>query len=390
MLLTDQNNMLAKPRSIQVFASDIDESAIGTARAGRYPGSIITDVTPTRLRQYCDRQDEYCCVKRAIREKVLFAIHNILQDPPFSRLHLIVCRNLLIYLDREVQTKVLENLHYALQPNGYLFLGTAESAESVARYFKPVDKKNRIYRAAHIRSETLFHTPPLISRSERVPVKASKDSAERRRIAPQDLYQKLVESSGPPGILIDQNHQIIYATKQAWRFLRQSGGEPSHDIMATLHPDLQLEFRAALLRHLERLFRLDKKAAPAAQPGHDVRQRELADLVLDVVAACQLRGVGLGRVHHLFRLLRHLLFERCARVQLAEGRSREFRDLTKSCLFIARRCRGWLVSALPGGSARAAARMGGSRADGVDNPAPCAYGHKAMFPCDSDEKRMVR
>jgi two-component system CheB/CheR fusion protein len=246
MLFADQNNLLAKPRPVQVFASDIDERAIAAARTGRYPGSIVTDVTPTRLRQYFDRQDEHFCVKREIREKVLFAIHNILQDPPFSQLHLISCRNLLIYLDRDIQTKVLEILHYALRPNGYLFLGTAESAEAVARYFTPVDKKNRIYRAANVRSEKLFHVPPLIGRSEHVPVKATANSTEQQRASPQDLYCKLVEVSGPPGMLIDRNHQIIYATQQALRFLRYSGGEPSHDIMATLHPDLQLEFRAAL------------------------------------------------------------------------------------------------------------------------------------------------
>jgi len=262
MLLADQNNMLAKPRPLQVFASDIDERAIAVGRAGRYPSSIITDVAPTRLRQYFDRQDEHFCVKREIREKVLFATHNILQDPPFSQLHLISCRNLLIYLDRDVQTKVLEILHYALQPNGYLFLGTAESAEAVARYFTPVDKKNRIYRAANARSEKLFHIPPLISRSERLPVKAAEDSTDQRRASPQDLYRKLVEISGPPGILIDRNHQIVYATKQAWRFLHHAGGEPSHDIMATLHPDLQLEFRAALFQASQRHMDVQTRFMP--------------------------------------------------------------------------------------------------------------------------------
>ena len=248
MLLADQNDLLGKPRSIQVFASDIDERAIAAARTGRYPGSILTDVAPTRLRQYFDRQDEHFCVKREIREKVLFAIHNIMQDPPFSQLHLVSCRNLLIYLDRDVQAKVLEILHYALHPNGYLFLGTAESADAVARYFKPVDKKNRIYQAASVRSQALFHVPPMVGRFERFPVKAMPERVEQRRVLPQDLYRKLVEASGPPGILIDRNRQIVYATKEAWRFLRQSGGEPSHDIMATLHPDLQLEFRAALFQ----------------------------------------------------------------------------------------------------------------------------------------------
>ncbi|PYD84686.1 hypothetical protein DNF23_53120 [Pseudomonas syringae pv. pisi] len=248
MLFADQNSLLATPRPVQVFASDIDERAIAAARTGRYPGSIVTDVTPSRLRQYFDRQDEHLCVKREIREKVLFAIHNILRDPPFSQLHLISCRNLLIYLDRDIQTKVMEILHYALRPNGYLFLGTAESAEAVARYFTPVDKKNRIYRPVNARPERAFHVPLLVGRPEGVPAKATTNSTDQQRVSPQDLYRKLVEISGPPGVLLDRSHQIIYATKQAWRFLRHSGGEPSHDIMATLHPDLQLEFRAALFQ----------------------------------------------------------------------------------------------------------------------------------------------
>jgi two-component system CheB/CheR fusion protein len=270
MLLTDQNDMMAKARPIQVFASDIDEQAVAVARTGIYPGAIITDVTPTRLRQYFDREDEHFCVKREIREKILFAIHNILQDPPFSRLHLISCRNLLIYLDRDVQTKVLEILHYALHPNGYLFLGTAESADAVARYFKPVDKKNRIYQAVSVRSETLFHAPPLISRSGRLPVKAARDRGEQRPVSPQDLYRKLVEISGPPGILIDQNHQIIYATKHAGRFLSHPGGEPSHDILVTLHPDLQLEFRAALFRATQNHMDVQTRFLPVREGDSDV------------------------------------------------------------------------------------------------------------------------
>ena len=248
MLFADQNKLLAEPRPVQVFASDIDERAIAAARTGRYPGSIVTDVSPSRLRQYFDRQDEHLCVKREIREKVLFAIHNILRDPPFSQLHLISCRNLLIYLDRDIQAKVMEILHYALRPNGYLFLGTAESAEAVARYFTPVDKKNRIYRPINARPERAYQVPLLVDRRKPVPTKATATGADQQRVSPQDLYRKLVEGSGPPGILIDQSHQIIYASKQACRFLRHSGGEPSHDIMATLYPELQLEFRAALFQ----------------------------------------------------------------------------------------------------------------------------------------------
>ncbi|SNS91995.1 two-component system, chemotaxis family, CheB/CheR fusion protein [Noviherbaspirillum humi] len=294
MLLADQNGLMAKPRPIQVFASDIDEQAVATARTGLYPSSIITDVTPTRLREYFDRQDEHFRVKREIREKVLFAIHNILQDPPFSRLHLISCRNLLIYLDRDVQTKVLEVLHYALYPNGYLFLGTAESADAVTRYFTPVDKKSRIYRAASVRSETIFHAPSLISKSSRPLVKAPKDTVDRRHLSPQDLYRQLVEISGPPGILIDQNHQIIYATKQAGRYLYHPGGEPSRDILVTLHPDLQLELRAALFR--------------AAQGHMDVQTRFLSLREGDTDTFVRIR-IHPARDHHAGTGATLLLFE---------------------------------------------------------------------------------
>ncbi|HYD95291.1 MAG TPA: CheR family methyltransferase [Noviherbaspirillum sp.] len=253
MLLADQNGLVPKPRPIQVFASDIDERAVNIARRAAYPASIITDVNPTRLRQYFERDGEHYCVKREVREKVLFAIHNILRDPPFSRLHLISCRNLLIYLDREVQAKVMEILHYALHPNGYLFLGTAESADSVAQFFTPVDKKNRIYQAVNMRSGSTFHAPPaIIPRSERLPLtKTRRGNTEQRHLSPQDLYRQLVEDYGPAGILVDQQHQIIYATKQAGRFLHHPGGEPSRDILTTLHPDLQLELRAALFRAVQ-------------------------------------------------------------------------------------------------------------------------------------------
>jgi two-component system, chemotaxis family, CheB/CheR fusion protein len=271
MLLVDQNSQMPKARPIQVFASDIDERAVNIARAGVYPGSIITDVTPTRLRQYFDRDQEHYCVKREIREKVLFAIHNILRDPPFSRLHLISCRNLLIYLDRDVQTKVLEILHYALHPNGYLFLGTAETADSVARFFTPVDKKNRIYQAVSVRSVAFFHTPPVIARMEHLPVaKKAKDLGEQSLVTPQEMYRQLAESCGPPSILIDPNHQILYSTKHAGQFLRYPGGEPSRDVLAILHPDLQLELRAALFRATQSLVDVLTRYVPV-QDGQSTR-----------------------------------------------------------------------------------------------------------------------
>jgi two-component system CheB/CheR fusion protein len=147
MLLAEQCALAKRTPAYQVFASDIDERAIAIARAGLYPLSISADVVPARLREHFLREDQRYRIRKAVRERVLFALHNLLRDPPFSRIDLVSCRNLLIYLNREVQTQLLETFHFALKPGGYLFLGSSESAEGTNELFQPVDRTHRIYRA---------------------------------------------------------------------------------------------------------------------------------------------------------------------------------------------------------------------------------------------------
>jgi two-component system, chemotaxis family, CheB/CheR fusion protein len=154
MLLADQAEISGTKGEIlsQVFATDIDDRALETARAGIYPEAIVTDVPPTRLRQYFVKEQNHYRMQKELRERILFARHNILRDPPFSRLDLISCRNLMIYLDRDIQIEVLRMFHFALNPGGYLFLGSSETADACSQLFTPVDKKNRIYRAREVAS----------------------------------------------------------------------------------------------------------------------------------------------------------------------------------------------------------------------------------------------
>ncbi len=147
MLVCEQLALEQRSHKVQVFATDLDERAIGIARSGSYPEAIVTDVPPSRLRQFFVKEDQHYRVRKEVREKVLFARHNLLSDPPFSQIDLIVCRNLLIYLDREVQRDILQMFHFALRPGGYLFLGSSESADVANELFAPVDKRNRIFRA---------------------------------------------------------------------------------------------------------------------------------------------------------------------------------------------------------------------------------------------------
>ncbi|MGY8822289.1 MAG: CheR family methyltransferase, partial [Pseudomonadales bacterium] len=145
MLLADQAEVSGVRGDIQlqVFATDIDDRALETARAGIYPEAIVTDVAPARLRQYFVKEQNHFRMQKELRERILFARHNILRDPPFSRLDLISCRNLMIYLDRDIQVEVLRMFHFALNPGGYLFLGSSETADACSQLFTPVDKKNR-------------------------------------------------------------------------------------------------------------------------------------------------------------------------------------------------------------------------------------------------------
>jgi two-component system CheB/CheR fusion protein len=248
MLLAEQRTLLNSSVDIQVFATDIDDRAISIARRGLYPESIVTDVAPNKLRQFFIREDGHYRIKKMLREKVLFAPHNILRDPPFSRVHLISCRNLLIYLNREVQEKVFEMFHFSLVPGGYLYLGSSESAEVASKYFTPVDKKNRIYRAI-VMTRSGHYVPSIPYRRHGAAEIRNYIEVEPRPIVRYaDMHQQLIEQYAPPSVLINRAGEVVHVSKTAGKYLRYPAGEPSHDLVALIIPELRLELRTALFQ----------------------------------------------------------------------------------------------------------------------------------------------
>jgi two-component system CheB/CheR fusion protein len=237
---------------VQLFATDIDERAIAFARVGLYPESITADVSARRLRQFFTAERAHFRVAKAIRERVLFAVHNVLRDPPFSRVDLVSCRNLLIYLDRSVQTQVLQMFHFALQPGGFLLLGSSESAEAAGDLFTAVDKKNRIYRANVVTSTV---RPPIS-----VPVlqhggAAAVASAGPTPPLPQALpfaalHHRILELYAPPSVVVDIDANILHMSEHAGRFLRFARGEPSYNLIMLVQPALRLQLRATLFQAL--------------------------------------------------------------------------------------------------------------------------------------------
>ncbi|MDQ6809491.1 MAG: PAS domain S-box protein [Verrucomicrobiota bacterium] len=273
MLLSEYAAKLPSPPAIQVFASDIDEQAIAEARSGLFPATIEADLSQERLRRFFARDQGRYRVRKALREKVLFSAHNVLSHAPFSRVDLISCRNLLIYLKREAQQQVFDTFHFSLRSGGLLFIGSAESS-AVEGLFSPIDAKHRIYvrrsvprpvwklpglpvRAAeptlHGRVTGRSQPLPMLGKSTMEDASTMSDEAgfrgqERRAALFGELHLKLLEQYAPPSIVVNEEHDVVHLSDKAGRYLRFAAGEPSMNLFRIINPALQIELRTALFR----------------------------------------------------------------------------------------------------------------------------------------------
>jgi two-component system, chemotaxis family, CheB/CheR fusion protein len=253
MLLSEHADTLPNPPALQVFATDIDEAALAHARNGVYPTTIAVDVTPTRLKRFFVGEGQYYRVRRDLRETVLFAPHNILRDPPFSKLDLVSCRNLLIYINRNMQERILEIFHFALRPGGHLFLGTSESADGAADLFTSVNKKFRIFKRRDDDNNGGFRgapTPPVAGSWElnaSAPPPAFPPQKRADAFSFGELHYRTLEAFAPPSALVNSDYDIVHLSEHAGRYLRVSGGEPSRNLLKAVHPDLRLELRSLLI-----------------------------------------------------------------------------------------------------------------------------------------------
>ena len=266
MLLAEHARTLDAPPAIQVFATDLDEEVVQSARDGLYPATIATDLTEDRLRRFFIQEPRGYRVRRELRENILFALHDLLKDSPFSRLDFISCRNLLIYLNQDAQRRVLDIFHFALRAEGLLFLGASETAGDGSELFAPIDKKNRIYRPrplvrvklpVPLGAGTLGHA---FQERERPSVTAGSLVSPPRSLAPpvnlgdirtpsfSEIHLRLFEQYGPPSVLIDDQHDILHLSATAGRYLQFAAGEPTRNLMRLVHPMLRIEMRAALYR----------------------------------------------------------------------------------------------------------------------------------------------
>ena len=268
ILLLEHISELAPGISLQVFASDADADAVATAREGWYPDAIAADVSSSRLGRYFNKEKQGYRVAPELRSVVVFACQDILADAPFSRLDLISCRNLFIYLNATAQKRVIDLFHFALREGGILLLGNTESIAADDSRFVSVSAANRIYRHAVMCRPGEVGFDIVVddsARSQRMVLQ------EKRQLRPNelaDLCRRIViDNYAPAAVLINLQHECLYSAGPTERFLHVAPGHPTHDLLDMIPPGIRARLRMAIAQAGTTRARTQAREVRAALSG---------------------------------------------------------------------------------------------------------------------------
>ena len=233
---------------VQIYSTDLDDDAIAIARAGFYPPNIAEDVSPERLHRFFVKEEAGYRIKKEVREMLVFAIQNVIKDPPFTKLDLLSCRNLMIYLEPELQNRLIPAFHYALKPGGMLFLSPSESIGNHTALFTSINRKWKFYRAIHSTASSRAVLTQGLSRA-----------AESGAKAPEEVMKKpmetnfaeltrrvLVQYFAPASVVTDLNGDTLYVHGETGKYLRLAPGQASINVVEMAREGLELELRAAI------------------------------------------------------------------------------------------------------------------------------------------------
>jgi two-component system, chemotaxis family, CheB/CheR fusion protein len=244
MLLLEYLERQDQPCGIQIFASDLHERSLERAREGFYPGDITADVTTERLQRFFHKENGGYRIRKEVRELVVFAPHNLLSDPPFSRIDMITCRNVLIYLERQLQKDVAQLFHYAIRPDGLLLVGTSESIDAPG-LFRSENKQCCLYRRLNTpTTEPRLPVFPLArSSNERM-----KDNSERALPTTSfgSLHQRLLGDYAPASILVSPEDRIVHLSERSGGYLSYPSGDLTSNFFKLLREEFRIELRSIL------------------------------------------------------------------------------------------------------------------------------------------------
>ena len=253
ILLREHMATLDHPPQVQIFATDLDSRALGLARAGRYSLAIEDQVRADRLKRWFVREGDTYCVTKELREMCIFSPHNLVKDAPFSRIDILSCRNLLIYLNVELQNRVIPIFHFSLQPGGVLFLGNSENITRHQKLFTPVDRRNRVFRRLESATRVIpdFPLSPRVRTPDPVAAPTSAVSqVARLSAAVTRQAEAIAERYAPAYVVVDVQGDVLHFSGRTGRFLEPVAGIASLNIVNLVHRDLRVDLRTALHRAL--------------------------------------------------------------------------------------------------------------------------------------------
>ncbi|HEY1142681.1 MAG TPA: CheR family methyltransferase [Sphingomicrobium sp.] len=286
ILLAEISGQLDDPPQVQIFATDLDARALAVARAGRYSNTIAEHVSTERLARWFVKEGDTYCIVKELREMCIFSPHNLVKDAPFSRIDLLSCRNLLIYLNAEIQDRVIPIFHFSLRPGGILFLGSSENVTRHQKLFVPIDRKHRLFRRAETATRVLpdFPLSPRVSRRDALPERAPPS------IRPAGLAASIgrratqvAERYAPAYVVIDREHEVLHFSGRTGRYLEPASGAATLNLLNLVHRDLRLDLRSALHHAAEQKRRIEVARVPMRENG----DAELVNLIVEPVGEAE-------------------------------------------------------------------------------------------------------
>lgn len=271
ILLRECMEQVKRHPNVQIFGTDLDMQAISTARVGCYPEGIAGDVAENRLKRYFTQEDNTYRIRSEIREWTIFAVQNLISDPPFSKLDIIFCRNLLIYFNADLQRKLLPLFHYALKPGGLLFLGSSETIGIFGELFETIDKRWKIFRRIESRPKPVKFPPipeELHSQSAMFGEPTGSSKGRLSATVPSILDRILLSRFAPPCVIVNDNGDIIYIHGRTGAYLEPAQGQPRANILEMAREGLEIELAAAIRECVKSGQHVDRKGLLVRTDGY--------------------------------------------------------------------------------------------------------------------------
>lgn len=281
MLLIEAFEVAGKVLNLQIFASDISQRSISFARKGIYPVSIASDIDASRLnRFFMQHDDSHYQVSKTLRESIVFSTQNVVNDAPFSRLDFISCRNLLIYLEQDLQQKLISLFHYALVEGGHILLGAAETIGRSESLFEPVSKKWRIYRRIG-KATPVAISLPIKKESGKSSIRFQPMHLTQQGKAYKDITDTLLAEYAPAAALINRHFEILYVSGSLVDYLEFPAGELSRELLALARPGLRSRLRALCHNAIQQRLPMTDSEAKVQRNGVYVACSITAHPILD-------------------------------------------------------------------------------------------------------------